>query len=229
MTEIPISALSSRVTFIDPAASKTKLKRVAANQAIVTVGAYDRYIFVLEAWRGRLATEKFHDKIIENAAIYKPSKLCCEANAMQVLFAEDITLIARLKGVRLPVTPVYQNTRIEKPTRIRLGLQPIINNGRLVIDKKRHPELIEEILAHPHGRTVDLVDALNSACAELPARAPEKQSQDTEQSLKAYLERLGKNEKFVEQRIAEWRKERGRQRLSNVLGEFQAMFNAHLS
>jgi hypothetical protein len=220
MTELPLSALSSRVTFIDPAASKTKLKRVAANQAIVTVGAYDRWIFVLEAWRGRLPTEQFHDKIIENARVFQPSKLCCEANAMQILFAEDIKLVARLKGIRLPVTPIYQNTRIEKPTRIRLGLQPVVNFGRLFIDKQRFPELVEELLAHPHGRTVDLVDALNSAIAELPARAPEKVAMDVEETLKSYLEKLGKNERFVEQRIASWRAERGRQRLSNMLEPF---------
>lgn len=221
VTEIPITALSSRVTFIDPAASKTKLKRTAANQAIVTVGAYDRFIFVLEAWRGRLQTEQFHDKIIENARIYQPSRIGCEANAMQILFAEDIKLVARLKGIRLPVEPIYQNTKIEKPTRIRLGLQPIINFGRLFIDKQRHPELIEEVIAHPGGRTVDLVDCLESACRMLPARAPEKVVSDTEQSLKAYLEKIGKNERFVEDRIKAWRDERGRQTLSNLLEAFQ--------
>ena len=217
MTEVPVSALSSRVTFIDPAASKTKLKRIAANQAIVTVGSYDRYIFVLEAWRGRLSTEKFHDKIIENAMIYKPSRIGCEANAMQILFSESITLVARLKGISLPVEPIYQDTKIEKPKRIRIGLQPIINFGRLFIDQGRHPELIEEICAHPHGRTRDLVDALESACRMLPSRAPEKRQNDVEQSLKSYLEKIGKNERFVEERIKSWRAERGRQSSAFVL------------
>lgn len=222
MTEIPISALSSRVTFIDPAASKTKLKRVAANQAIVTVGSYDRFIFVLEAWRGRLPTEKFHEKIIENARIYLPSRIGCEANAMQILFAEDIVLVARMKGVRLPVEPIYQDTKIEKPKRIRIGLQPIINFGRLFIDPNRHPELIEEICSHPHGRTRDLVDGLESACRLLPSRAPEKRLGDVEETLKTYLEKLGKNERFVEDRIKAWRAERGRQRSAFVLDDFAA-------
>lgn len=199
-----------RAMFIDPAGGKQKIKRTAANQAIVVVGALARFLFVLEAWRGRLPTDRFHEKILDVARIFTPHKIGCEANAMQFLFAEDIRLVARLKGIRLAVEPIYQPTGIEKPVRIRLGLQPIINTGRLFIDKQKHPEMVEEVTQHPHGRTVDLVDALESACRMLPQGSPEEQAQDTEATLKSYLARLGKNDDMIERRLAEWRSQRGR-------------------
>lgn len=214
MKKIPLSALTI-VMYIDPAASRTKLKRQRANQAIVVVGAYEHWIFVLEAWHGQLAIEKLHDKIIETAILWHPTRIGCEANAMQVLFADDIMLVSKLKGVRLNIEPIYQPTNVEKPQRIRAGLQPIINIGRLILDPKRHADLIEQIVSHPGGRLVDLVDALESACRMLPMRSIEQQGSDVRAALKAFLEKSGTHPRVIERRLQQYDQQRGRQTLSN--------------
>lgn len=208
-SRIKLSSLHGSASFLDPAASKTKVKRTAANQAIVTVANYDRWIFVLEAWSGRISTDKLHDRIIHVVSTFRPRRFGCEANAMQSLFADDINLVAKLKGVRLNVEPVFVPTNVDKEQRIRQILQPIINYGRLFLGPGQE-RLVEELTTFPHGRTRDLVDALASAIEMLPLRSSDQNLSETEESLRAFLAKVHTNPKLMERRIQQWRETRAR-------------------
>lgn len=208
-TRIPMTHLQGSAGFLDPAASKVKVKHTKANQAIVVVASYERWIFVLDAWRGRLSPTEIHEKVLEVHRTFRPRRFGCEANAMQSLFADDLNLVAKLKGVRLNIEPVMQPTHIDKLVRIRMGLQPVINFGRLVLDASKHQQLVQELTTFPMG-TIDLVDALNSAIQLLPQRSAEMELDDTEASLRSYLQKVHMNPKFMEKRIAQWRESRKR-------------------
>lgn len=216
MTEIPFAHTTIRLadlhgsaSFLDPAASKVKVKRTAANQAITTVANYDRWIFVLDSWAGRVTTNELHERIIKTVSIFRPRRFGCEANAMQSLFADDINLIAKMKGVRLNVEPIHVPTNVDKEQRIRQILQPIINYGRLFIGPGQDA-LVEELTTFPHGRTRDRVDSLASAIEMLPMRSADQNLNETEESLRAFLAKVHTNPKLMERRIQQWRETRSR-------------------
>lgn len=207
-----LAELSSCVTFVDPAGGKTALKKQRARQAIVTIAGDDAgHIFVRDAWCGRKSTEEFVERIFWTAKTFD-ALIGCEANAMQELFSDSILLLAKAKGVKLKLIPVYQPTRIEKDQRIRWILQPIIAYGRLLM-LEGHEELKREIITFPQCRTKDLIDALASACTLLPAKTVERQKSDKTKALEAYLRRSHMDPRLIQRRLDELRnQERSPQR-----------------
>src|ERR1043166_9797408 len=108
--------------FIDPAGGKRQqLKRVRARSAIVVVGAdYMERLFVLHTWADRASTPQILEKVFAINERVKPRRFGCEANALQSLFADAIRYIAKERGLRIPLTPVEQPTKItdRKSTRL---------------------------------------------------------------------------------------------------------------
>lgn len=187
------------VGFVDPASAKSVLKSQRARAAIVIV-SQDRFrrIFVRACWAEATTANALTDKIFELNAKWRPHPFGCEANAMQILFAESVLREARLRDVNLPLVPVYQPPQQKKAYRIRQALQPLVASGRLFLGAGQQ-ELEHELVSFPQHPRVDLVDALASAVTLLPKRSLPQQDADDRHGLASYLRQSG----IPEERIAE--------------------------
>jgi hypothetical protein len=189
-----------KFAFCDPASGKKEqVKRVRARSAIIVVGADAlTRIFVLHAWAERCSTEKLMDRILEVNDFWVPRVFGIEANAMQSLFADAMSLEARHRDKQLPLTAVYQPTKLEKDFRIRTAIQPVIAFGRLFLQATQH-ELESELKSFPMSPVKDMVDALASAIELVPPRAPQRQTNDEMEAHLAYLRASGAPPEYIEE------------------------------
>jgi predicted phage terminase large subunit-like protein len=218
---LSLSNLPLRYSFLDPAGGKRglqQLKKVSARSAIIVLApdALGR-LFVVEAWARRCSTPELVEEIFRINAQWQPKQFGVEANAMQSLFADSLELLAKERGVRIPLVPVYQNTKIDKFFRLRTTLQPVISTGKLVIGEDQQ-ELRNELKAFPMGQTVDLVDALASAVSLVPVKPPEESSRQEADALADYLRKVGAPASYIEKRVGEFLAQ-GRYKVANTLQE----------
>jgi len=199
-----------RYAFTDPAggrqkAAQAKQKKVRALQAAIVVAADDLMrIYVLHCWSGRYPTSKYLDKLITICEDYTPKTFGIEANAMQSLFAELVHDEARrrLGPHKNKFLAIDQPTKIDKFFRIRSILEPVINEGRLII----HPtmtELQSDLRGFPTIQHVDRVDCLASVIALIPSRPLPQRRSDEAENLAAYLRQTGVPSRLIQQRIEE--------------------------
>ena len=168
--KIKIESIPERYAFLDPAGRRKpeQLKKIRARAAIIVIAVDDlRRIFVIEAWAEKANALTIRDKVFELNALWQPRAFGCEANAMQELYAEMLTIEAKRQDIRLPLAEIYQPTNIEKTFRIRTTLAPVVGFGRLFVREDFH-ELYRELTTFPMSQTFDLVDALASVCAMVP-------------------------------------------------------------
>lgn len=196
-----LADLTDTVGFVDPASSKSPLKSQRARAAIVIV-SQDRFrrVFVRACWAEATTANALTEKIFELNKLWRPHPFGCEANAMQILFAESVLREARLRDVRLPLVPVYQPPQQKKAYRIRQALQPLVASGRLFLGEGQQ-ELEHELTAFPQHPRVDLVDALASAVTLLPKRSLPQQEADDRHGLATYLRQAGVPEERIAERV----------------------------
>ena len=201
MAEVQLENLTERYAFCDPASAKKEreLHKIRARSAIVVVAAdpYD-HIFVLEAWAQRTSTDKLIEKMYDVHERWKLRVLGGEANGMQSIFQDAVIRDARLRGKQLPLHKVEVPTRIDKDTRIRNILQPIIGNGRLFVSDDM-TELKTEIAGFPLTPYKDLIDALASAIRLIPPRTTRPERDHETDELLAYLRNSGAPASYVEE------------------------------
>lgn len=193
--------------YADLAAGKdTKNKTKGAKQAVV-VGArdwLDRWFF-LQTWAGRETTSDFKEKILETQEIYKPRIFGLEANGMQVLFGNLVREEAKLRFGKVKMIPVYQPTNVEKNFRIRTGLEPLINQGRLFLLPDADDARVE-LRGFPTGRTKDVVDAMET-CIRLAPKRPISNRQDREvEDYAGYLRSTRMRPDLIEGKVREFRR-----------------------
>jgi hypothetical protein len=195
--------LVDTVGFVDPASSKAILKSQRARAAIVIV-SQDRFrrIFVRDCWAEATTANALIEAIFRLNALWRPRPFGCEANAMQILFAEAVLREARQRDITLPLVPVYQPPTQKKHFRIRQALQPVVAAGRLFLQPE-HRELLHELTTFPQHPRVDLVDALASAVTLLPKRTLPQQAADDRAGLIAYLRATGVPDQAIARRVAE--------------------------
>lgn len=190
--------------YLDPAGGKRGLiKSVRARSAIVVIGVdcVDR-IFVLRTWADRAPTEKIIEQVFKLQEQYHPKIFGIEASAQQSLFAGALSYIGRSTGRTAPLYPVNQPTKITKEFRIRTILQPIIAHGRLFIKEDMH-ELRSELQTFPVGITMDLVDALATACSLSPRRTGRAQVEQEQDDLQHYLADAGLRQSEIDMTMRE--------------------------
>ena len=145
--------------FLDPAGKKKgadALKRVRANAAIAVIGVdHLSRVLVLEAWRGKTSAEATKQKVFELNERWRPKVFGVEANAMQELYADMLILEAQRLHVQINLQAIYQPTNVDKHWRIRSILNPIINHGRLILQRTQY-DLIRELTNFPMSPLVDL-------------------------------------------------------------------------
>ena len=212
MSEVDLALLDTYM-FVDPAGKpKTgaRLKKARSRQAIIVIHAdWLSRIFVTTAWAGRFPTSKFTDKIISVYSQYTPRICGIEANAMQELYADMVIEKAKAQLENVAMYPVYQPTKVEKKWRIRSVLEPVINEGRLLI-LPNMPDLEAELRGFPTAEFADLVDALASAIALVPRRAKKRQEDQEIEATLRYLRETGAPPTYIEQRKQELELENAR-------------------
>lgn len=192
--------------YCDPAGNKKaqEIKRARANAAIVGVGADAlSRIFVVEWWEKRASTDEMTEMIFMFNERWKPRQFGCEANAMQELYGSMVQREAKYRGVRLPLTPVWQPSKIEKTYRIRTGLQPVIREGRLFLREDMIGERTKLASFPMNIQQVDGIDALENAVRMVPRRATPQQKREDVEQLAAYLRSTGAPPQHIEMRVRE--------------------------
>lgn len=193
------------VAAIDPAGTSTELRGQASRMAIACIGVDpEGRVFVLDAWAARVSTEKFVERIFDIAQKYRPQPFGCESNALQVLFKDATMMLARSQGIQLSLRPMPQPQKIDKETRIRLTLQPIVARGHLFL-RPDQTKLRDEILAFPQTPHKDLIDALASAVNLLPAQLLVQNQKSLEDALVQYHNIAGTAPSMIDYRLAQLR------------------------
>jgi hypothetical protein len=186
--------LVDTTAFVDPAASKSPLKKQRAQAAIVVVAQAEHagriHVFTRYSWARQCHTDELSDKIFDVNAQFASPLFGAEANAMQILYGESLQREARQRGVKLKLVPVYQPPMQKKEWRIRAALQTLIAEGRLFL-RPKDEELKQQLLRFPQALRVDLVDALASAVTLLPVRPLPAQRADARAGLAQYLRASG--------------------------------------
>lgn len=194
------------IAFTDPAGGKSstqKLKRTSARSSIVVIGVDDLCrIFTLHTWAERCPTDRYVEHIYKCNTDFHPKMFGVEANAMQTLFGDMLAREARAMKMKVPFVPVPQPTKVDKRWRIRTTLQPVIAEGRL-FTQENQLELKAELSTFPMSPTVDLIDALASAVALAPKRAPQVVRDERIEALAKYLRDSGAPAHTIRQRIAQ--------------------------
>lgn len=199
------------VSFLDPAGKRRAqaLKKARARTAIVTIGTdHLGRVFVLDAWADKSSTEAVVERVFTTIATYTPRQFGVEANGLQELFGDLLFQEAKRRGIHAPFHPVFQPTNVDKFWRIRTALTPVVNRGRLFLQKSQH-ELRVELSNFPSGKTVDLVDALASAVELIPTRPAAKVHSEERDALAAFLRRAGATPDHIEARLARFDRDHG--------------------
>ena len=193
-----------RVAFLDPASSKKEqTKKMTARSAIVVVGQDPEFrVYVLYAWAARVPVPELVEKMFEVNRAFTPRIFGGESDALQTLFQDAVKMIAEDRGERLPLKGVPHSTRIDKDFRIKSVLQPVIAEGRLILQEHQH-ELIQELEGFPVFATKDVVDALASAIHELPQKPLQRQKHQEAEALAEYLRQTGAPPEYIRQRVPE--------------------------
>lgn len=200
-TTVKMEDLLERYAYVDPASGKKEreLRRVRARSSIVVV-APDSWgrVFVLSTWVERCTTDKLISMMYETHATWKLRVLGGEANGMQSIFQDAIMRDAKLRGVALPLAKIYQPTNIDKDTRIRNILHPLLHDGRLFI-RDDMVELKTEMGGFPTTPFKDCVDALACAIKMIPPRPTRAEKRGNIDAHLEYLKQTGAPAWYIEQ------------------------------
>lgn len=195
--------------YCDPAAGKeNRSKRRTARQAIVVCSRdwYDRW-FVMQAWSGRLTSSELRDKILDTYEKFHPRLFGIEANGMQVLFGSLVRDAAKSRFGTAKFIPIYQPTNVEKNFRIRTGIEPLINQGRLFLQPSQ-TDLYAEMRGFPTAQTKDIIDAVETCIRMAPKRPINKRDDIEFEQYARYLRSSNLPASLIERKLADFRKER---------------------
>jgi hypothetical protein len=181
----------------DPAGSKSAIKRVGARAAVVVVGqAPSGHIAVLHAWAARATTMVQVDQVLRANELWRPRIFGCERNGMGEHQGPHIYEEAKRRGQVFPMKLFNQPSTIDKPTRIRQVLQPIIADGRLLVPLNFY-ELRAELETFPMCLTFDLIDMLAEAIHLLPRRVAVGIEHTETAALRRYLQDAGHDQPTI--------------------------------
>lgn len=210
MTSFPLDRLTPTFAFLDPAGPKKRnegLKHVASRSAIIVAGQDDMgRVFVLHAWAARCSTEKLIEHIVWTNETWRPKVFGCEENNLASLFADTLRMNAQWRALRLPLVGFPQPSNIEKDSRIRQILQPLVSTGRVLL-RAGDPgmaELHTEITTFPMNFRKDLIDALASVCRIMPLKANRKGVDAEREAYLRYLRESGAPPDAIERAAREW-------------------------
>lgn len=129
-----------------------------AFSACITAVQRNRYLYVIDVWRGRVEFPELKRKAIELAQLHRATTLLIEDKAsgqqlIQTLRSEQHA------GVPMPIPRTPES---DKKSRAQ-GVSSMVETGQMFLPKEAHwlGEFKSELLAFPSGRFDDQVDALS--------------------------------------------------------------------
>jgi predicted phage terminase large subunit-like protein len=144
----------------------TGIKTAEGNSFSVCITALvrNRYVYILDVWRGRLEFPELQKKAIELARAHGAHTLLIEDRASGEGLIQSLRS-ERPVGVPLPI--VCRPTS-DKPTRAE-GVSSMVEAGQLLLPTEAHwlGEFKSELLSFPSGRYDDQVDALSQLLARV--------------------------------------------------------------
>lgn len=137
-------------------------KETADYTAIATVGYSPslKTIFLLDMWRGHVDFPSQIQMILQQAQIWKPTRIIVEINAYQK------ALYQVLRETMLPI--ITRQTVKDKVMRI-LAMSPYFESKKLLV-RRSQEDFISEYLQFPDAEHDDMLDALEFAVTDIVAR-----------------------------------------------------------
>lgn len=194
MQQIPLDSLEV-YAFADLAAGKDARTRskVRKSRQVIVVGARDWLMrwFWPHIWAGYETTSDFKEKILSAQERFNPRRFGLEANGMQVLFGSLVRQEAKIRFGNIKMLPIYQPTNVDKNYRIRTGMEPVILQGRLFLQKEEI-EAREELRGFPTAFRKDIIDAMETCMNRVAPRRVQIESNAQEmEEYAAYLRASG--------------------------------------
>ena len=175
--------------YLDPASGRKQARRPGARSAlIVACWALPAYLHVRYAWAQRASTSEITEQIFLIHATFHPIEIAIETAGQQYLLYSHLIDEGLRRGVRLPLAEGRQFTEEAKDQRIQEALQPLMMQGRFVI-QQHHVSLKQELEDFPRGSTKDLLDAAAGCVSRMPKPQPRLAHQDSRQAIRDYLAR----------------------------------------
>lgn len=161
----------------------------------------DERIWVLDTWAKRAGTQEIVEMLLNFCERWNPLIAAYEDVAQQSLLWDPILQASLTRGITVPLTGVKVRTTVDKNWRIRSILQPLIGQGRLMV-QAQHRDLIAEITQFPMSNLKDLIDALAGACSLI--RPPVRQGQRAQSSrdLARWLRETGMSPDEIEREVS---------------------------
>lgn len=207
MSLVSISTPTYTYIFCDPASGKKSVhKRVKSRAAMVCCAAdFIGRVYVLECWTGRGGTDQLVSAFIDMCEKWKPRIAAYESAGQQDLLMDPILAEGRRRHVEVPLLAVKQPQGLDKRARIRLILQPVVAEGRLIIGEKM-TELESELKSFPTGQSSDIIDALSSCIRLMPPPLPVENVQEEREALAEYLRETGAAPHIIERECGSTKK-----------------------
>lgn len=205
MGHINLNDITDYYMWLDPASGKrnTTIRAVRSRSALVVAGVDSlSRIWAVDARAGRWSTNEIVSNLLILCRKWKPLLVGYEAMGQQTLLEDPINDGAREAGIVVPLAPFTVSTKVDKNWRIRTSLQPLIGTGKLLVNRKL-TELVHELTSFPMSSVNDLVDALASVCAVIPAPTSVNENYDEVKELAHYLRETGAPPSEIEARVAE--------------------------
>jgi len=136
----------------------------SALNAYITIGRHrdTGLVFILDVYASREVPSVFMERIIERMIEYRPHKVVVEGIGAYSEYHTQLSELARLHRLYSSrIELIKSHGKQSKESRIQ-SLEVPLANKSLVLNEG-HKELIDELRNYPHGRTVDIIDALQIA------------------------------------------------------------------
>jgi predicted phage terminase large subunit-like protein len=157
---------------LDPAAGgeivqswDTGIKTAEGNSFSVGITALvrQRYVYIIDVWRGRLEFPDLKRKVIELALLHRTHTLLIEDKALGEPLIQALRSEPLPPGVPFPIPCQPHN---DKRTRAE-GVSSMVEAGQVLLPREAHwlGEFKSELLSFPSGRYDDQVDALSQMLA----------------------------------------------------------------
>jgi len=189
MPQIKLEALGRPYAYLDPASGRKQARRPGARSALVVVcHAPPAFVYLHYVWAARASTTEITEQVFFVHATFSPVQIAIETAGQQYLLYSHLVDESLRRGIRVPLVEGKQYSEDAKDARISESLQPLIAQGRLVI-QSHQLEAKQELTDYPRGATKDILDALAGAISIMPKPQAVLGHQDPRQAVLEYLAR----------------------------------------
>jgi predicted phage terminase large subunit-like protein len=137
----------------------TGIKTGASNDwsVCVTARLWQRRLYILDVWRGRLEFPDLNRKCIELARFHRASVMLIEDKASGQQLIQSLRA-GNASGIPMPLSCTPEQDKLSRT----IGVSAMIEAGQLLLPENAHwlADLTAELLSFPNGKHDDQVDAL---------------------------------------------------------------------